>query len=132
MAKMRITIPVEVRMELAAIASGVAARASGAYRQHLTQGGVQHEGGGDVTDGHVAGVTVDRRPVPYGRLLMVLREEFSDQPEVVRRILERLASERSKAVPAQNGVGNDRTPSGQSFVISRRPRTVSPAAALRD
>lgn len=131
-AKMRITIPSGLRHELTAIASGVTARASGAYRQHLSDTPLL--AAEPARSGHSVDVPIDggRARVPYGRLVRVLHEELPGQDEVVARILTRLAQERTASVSGQTlPAETNSAPATKPFVIMRRQRPADPTVVSR-
>lgn len=126
-AKVRITIPSAIRSELAVIASGVAARASGTYRQHLAS----RRGNRSLTV--APGTASDSAAeIPsaatYTQLIRILNEELSDHPDVVARILSRL--QLAWAGSDASSVRTTRPDSAhQPFVISRRSTSAGPSRA---
>jgi hypothetical protein len=96
--KMTVTLPAELRPGLRAIASGVAAEAQSAYRQRVR-----------LLDGEVPDdAEVPGAPAPsaaggadwklgdhWSAMVEVLDEEFADDPERLRRVLERIVGSSS-------------------------------------
>lgn len=110
--KMTVTLPAELRPGLRAISSGVAAEAQSAYRQRVR-----------LLDGEVPDHAEMPSALPpataegkdwklgdhWSAMVEVLDEEFADDPERLRRVLERIvgSSSATAGLPAASAQGSD-------------------------
>jgi hypothetical protein len=103
-AKMRVSIPPSVREPLMAIASGVASEAGATYRRPGSSVRRPSSGGEDVAAAApallVASLTIHERDL-LGTVVNVARDEFREEPDIVRRLLSRI--DRCPAEPALSG-----------------------------
>jgi hypothetical protein len=91
--KMTVTLPAELRPALRAIASGVAAEAQSAYRQRvrLLDGEIVDEVEAPAAPGPALAQGVDwKLGDHWSALVEVLDDEFAEDPERLRRVLERI------------------------------------------
>jgi hypothetical protein len=91
--KMSVTLPADLRPGLRAIASGVAAEAQSAYRQRVRL--LDGEKTPDDESGYRVGPVVDKSQDwklgdHWSALVEILDGEFADDPDRLRRVLERI------------------------------------------
>ena len=103
-AKMRVSVPPSLREPLMAIASGVAAQASTSYRRAGRRSATvaPSRNGTDVSGAEpnlVSTLTPQERDL-LGTVAGVIRDEFRDEPDIVRRLLSRI--ERLPADPVDS------------------------------
>ena len=99
-AKMRVLIPPDLRDTMTAIASGVASQAGTSYRaapRRTGTGSIVGAGPSERTPSMVSSLTLDERDV-LTTVVDVARDEFRDEPDVLRRLLSRI-----ERLPAHDG-----------------------------